>query len=68
MTQTCPAMLAAKRGVNWGGRHASIASKLDSVTVQNRNAATRSIEQQEVERVRNVAIRDNQGGSCHQAG
>src|ERR1700733_11428222 len=25
MTKTCPAMLAAKRGVNWSGRHALIA-------------------------------------------
>jgi hypothetical protein len=34
MTKTCPAMLAAKRGVNWSGRHASSAKKMDSVTRQ----------------------------------
>jgi hypothetical protein len=32
MTKTCPAMLAAKRGVNWSGRHASSALKMDSVS------------------------------------
>ena len=31
MTKTCPAMLAAKSGVNWSGTHASIAFKMDSV-------------------------------------
>jgi hypothetical protein len=33
MTKTCPAMLA-KRGVNWSGRHAPSAKKMDSVTRQ----------------------------------
>ena len=32
MTKTCPAMLAANRGVNWSGRHASSALKMDSVS------------------------------------